>query len=109
MRRAEVLQKKIYESELRRRPETRQKKPCWKLMIRMPAEPSTNVQAVMDDESYFTNIWLLEDFVWISWEEKCQGGWKTKLTQRRIADNSRRKKSLRNKGPEFCPAENAEG
>ena len=63
MRRAEVLKKKIYQSGVLRRPVTRQKKNCWKLMIRMPAESSTTFQAVMDDESYiyFINTRLLED------------------------------------------------
>ena len=36
-------------------------------MIRMPKEPSTNVQAVMDDESYFKNICFFERFFRISW------------------------------------------
>ena len=35
MRRAEVVQKKIYQSGLLRRPETRQYKSCWKLMTLM--------------------------------------------------------------------------
>ena len=32
-------------------------------MIWMPAEPSTTVQAVLDDESNFINMRLLEDFL----------------------------------------------
>ena len=35
-----------------------------------------------------------ERFFLLSWEERCRGRWKSKLTQRRIADNSGRKKSL---------------
>ena len=33
-------------------------------------------------------------FFFLSWKERCQGRWKSKLTQRRIAGNSGRKKSL---------------
>ena len=32
-------------------------------MIQMLAEPSTTVQVVMDNESYFINIGLKEDFL----------------------------------------------
>ena len=93
------ITKKIYQSGLKR-PETRQKKPSWKLMIWMPEEPSIIVHAVMDDESYFVNIYTaFGRFIWISWQERCQGGWKTKLTQRRSADGSGRKKSLREINP----------
>ena len=57
-------------------------------MIRMAAKPSTTGWCAI-----FHNITTFERVFWIS--QRCQGGWKTRLTQRRIADNSGRKKSLR--------------
>ena len=70
------------------------KKPCWKLMFRRLKKPTTTAQGVMDGESHFIIIRLLGIFFWISWEERCQGHWKSKLTKRRIADDSGRKQSL---------------
>ena len=83
MRRAEVLQKKIYQSRLLRRPETRQWNPCWELKTLMAEKANNHCPGC--------NGWSK---VCTFWEERCQGCWKSKLTQPKVADDSGRKKFL---------------